>query len=321
MTVSPWYRWEDMPPPYTVMTRWQWAGRIFVGIRSKHPKSGREIFTDARTSERVDLSRQKYDEDGSPYWVDLVPELWQPLKPELWRAPLPAPVVLSTAGILATEQQSFNAAEAAREMEADRHHANSVSRETPDDAKRWWRDISNIKYEPAGDVTLKMVEGRVMRALAFCGAGRGLTLTSVTACQVLAAAVEAHDKAVSDSVEAIVNRLQPLPADHSDFETAMGWFVALNPPELWHKRRMAWALSKMQRVLLLRSFDVPLSYEAIGRECGWKGHQRATQVYAEAVDKCWRAANGMQVHKHLMVSDQIAALRERNRAAKRGTPA
>ena len=318
MTDAPWYRYSDLPPPYTVMTRWQMAGRIFVGIR-KRGERGKDLFCDAVTGQVVS--------------IEGYPELWQPLKPEAWSAPLPAPVVASSAGIMTTERMKFGAVEAAssaelaREMERDRAHANS-SRKTdgfhgkPEQPEaRWWRDISNIKYEPKGEVSQRMAEARVMRALAWCGAGKPMTVGGSPMTSLVREIGEEAARALAEIEQItppdVAPRFRPLPLDHKDFDVAMGWFVALNPPELWNSRRLPWGLSRLQRVILWRSLATPLSFAEIAHECRWMDYQRAQQAYADGIDKVWRAANGKRVHKQLKVRDQIAALRERNRASKR----
>ena len=64
----------------------------------------------------------------------------------------------------------------------------------------------------------------------------------------------------------------PTPRDLSDYLTAMRWFVALNPPEMWHRRREPLELNQSQRLLV------------------------------------WRAANGVGVHTHVKNCDQVAAM-------------
>lgn len=302
---APWYRWADMPPPFTVQTRWQWAGRIFVGIRGFNKKTGLEMLAEVLDDGRRRIVTGRGD---TP-----LPHLWQPLHPHLWRAPLPDPVVLSTDGIMATTIQRFSAVDAASGIDRG-----MVSHETH---KPSWHDHLKVRYEPKGSVTLAMAEARTMRAMACCGAGRGWQPRQTLTSDVLAVSANLMQLATAEiesgDVDAIPARFQPVPADYQDFEIAMGWVAALNPPEFWSKRRRAWSLSKTQRVLLWRSLPAPLSFAAIGDELGWSGHQRAQQVYAEGVEKVWRAANGLRMHKQLEPVDQIAALRERNRASKR----
>jgi hypothetical protein len=189
------------------------------------------------------------------------------------------------------------------------------------DVKPLWHDPDMVRYEPRGQVSMPMAEARAMRALAWCGAGSGWQARAKLTGDVLSVAIDlmklASAEADTSDMDAIATRFYPQRSDRQDFDVAMGWVTALNPPELWHKRRKAWSLSRMQKVLLWRSLPVPLSFEAIGHEFDWKGHQRAQQVYADGIEKIWRAANGMRVHRQLNPVDQIAALRERKRAARR----
>ncbi len=104
------------------------------------------------------------------------PDLWCPLYPELWKAPLPEAVTLMESGRMVSERLRFTAvedaeaADLAREMEADRESARAAG----DTAKgrrvdvQWWRDATEIVYERPPNITLRMVEARLMRAVACC---------------------------------------------------------------------------------------------------------------------------------------------------------
>lgn len=304
-----WYRLADQRPPYRVQVRVAWAARSFIAIRGRHPKTGHDVWAGWSGVQHYQL-----DLPGEP-------ELWQPLHPEKWLLPLPAPVPVSGMRMV-SERLRFGAveeatsADLAAEMERDRQDARRgrlVDDETPVIASQWWRDISQIAYHPAGDVSQRHAEGRVMRALAWAGVGGGLTLASRTVGQVLAGLAEAAAMGADDRDRGV--RFTPLPADHDDFLIAMSWFTALNPPERRTDPR-PWSLTREQRILAMRARSVPLSFGDIGHAFGWKGHQRAQQVYGAALDKVWRAANGRRVFKASSV-DQIAALQERNRAYRR----
>ncbi len=326
---DPWYRVSDMPPPLTVRVRVQWDGRMFVAARGAEPRSGKVVWVEVTRHgmHRVTLPGE--------------PELWQPLYPAKWQGRLPEPVTLATAGRMWSSSMSFQAVEdatseeLARDMERDREMARngtggSTRFHPMEPGVLWWRDITTIKYQQAPDITLKHCEGRVMRALAFAGVqgptwhGKGRVKTLA---ETLAALAKAREMAGSDD-SSPVPRFQQLPADRDDFDVAMSWFTALNPVELRPARAAPDYLTIEQVVMCWRALSIPLSFAEIGvevaklprsdvRDGGWRGHQRAQQVFVAAVEKCWRAANGLRVHKQLKVKDQIADLREGNRAHKR----
>lgn len=343
------YRLSDLRPPLGVLVRVIWDGRPPVEMaRVAHPSTKRECWVYRDRDEGVVYlpldaralveSQRRARDVGEPWagWHTLksdAPEMWAPRDPQRWSLPLPEPVEVdfSAPVRMVAERVKFGAveeaeaADLAREMENERE-ALRAQGERADvsqiHVKQWWRDVSEIKYEPSGEVSLRFCEGRLMRALAWCGAEDGPGKMRVNA-GLLHEIGEAAARALAELEAKGLGDLpppsfKPLPQDRADFEVAMGWFAAINPPELWSRRRKPWSLSREQRVLLYRSRAVPLSYGEIGARLGWRGHQRAQQVFGEAVEGCWRAANGMPVLKTLKVKDQIAALRERNRAHRRG---
>lgn len=291
----------------------QWAARVFQAIRGRDDRTGREMWAgwDGVGAIPIDLGGE--------------PDLWQPLHPEKWMLALPSPVVWAGPGRMVSERTKFQAvedaasADLAAEMERDRADA----RARPSDeasgavvASQWWRDVSQIRYAAFGQITQRHAEGRVMRAVAWAGVGGGLTLASRTTATVMAELADAAALAADDDGRDLIVRFEPLPVDQSDFLVAMAWFTALNPPE---SRRGAsakpWGLSSAQRVLAARARSVPLSFGDIGRFMGWRGHQRAQQVYGETMERIWKIANGAVVRRGRV--DQIEALRERNRAYRR----
>lgn len=298
-----WFRTADMLPPLTVRVRVVWAGRMFTAVRGRH----RNLDAWAE----IDPSNRSV-----PVLLDGVPDLWQPLHPELWKLALPDPVVAAHAGVMFASRTRFQAvddaeaADLAREMEYNRGAIREDVSGPVD--PRWWWVASEIKYEPRGQVSLKMAEGRLMRAVACCGAGQGLTLVRIDVAKVLADLARALEDDEARAQEADLVRFRPMPGDHADFLEAMGWFAALNPPDARSKRWEPWSLSKSQRVLHLRTLPTPLSYAEIGHELGWKGHQRAQTVYRESIDRAWRVANGL-----VKTRDYVAELREINRMKRR----
>lgn len=260
------------------------------------------------------------------------PACWQPIDPATWvwpggKVPKPlAPHQVPRLEGVTTKMQAVSdaeAAEMAREMEADRETARAQG----DGHKRtfevrWWVDSTNIRYEPAGEISPRMAEGRVLRALAWCGAGKGLTVKSTTVGSLLARMAEvasgeaAAAEAERDARLHNLPRFQPLPRDHEDFPVAMNWFGAINPPENWGPRREAWALNRVQRVMLMRTLTIPLSWEDIGAVMHFSG-PRARQLYVRGMEMCHRVANGGAAYPGRKVVDQIAALKQRNREHRR----
>lgn len=264
-----------------------------------------------------------------PIPANAVVTLWQPQYPDKWQAPLPEPIV-GTQRQMWSERMSFGAvedaeaSELAREMERDRQmarDAGSVLDHTQiDDDPRPWRDASWIRYDPPGAITPKMAEARIMRAVALCGHGRGLTITSKTASDVLAklaAKAQGQEYATND----FVAHLQAFPQDHADFDVAMSWFVALAPRPInrIHTVRADWDFNNRQNVLIFRALDVPLSFEQIGNRVEFQMSKQAVQdLYNRTMRVVAKVANGVPV----MLGDgktqaeQLAALRERNAKAK-----
>lgn len=325
---SPWYAIADMPPPYTVQVEIMIRGRHFIGARGRHPK-------------RPDMILWMEWASGKPLFIpdDVVDALndgqgaWRPQKPELWQSPLPEPIRVSQSGIMKTERSRFaaveeaEAADLASEMERDRQQARDGARADGCPARafepQWWRDHSLIRYQPKESLTLRMVEGRLMRAVAcseiqLSRSGKGSRLLQEigeAACRLLA---ESEAKFGPDHIP----RLEPLPADNDDWLTAMSWFVSLYPVE---HRPKDWAhhcpfgmdrLNTAQKILVWRAGTVPWSFAEIGKEFDWKGHQRAKQVFDTAIGDCWRCASGLSARRGLTTGNHIAILQARNRAAK-----
>lgn len=179
---------------------------------------------------------------------------------------------------------------------------------------QWWL-TEPLSYSPMGEVSLREAEGRVARAILTDGIrGRhggpgGLTETS----SALSGLV--HETLLSTDAEGMTERFEPSPRDLSDYVTAFGWFAALNPPELWHRRREPYTLSQAQCVLVWRMITPPLSWRRIGRQTRGN-HETLRRVYGAALAGVHRAANGQPVLQHVRVKDRMAALREANRRAR-----
>lgn len=252
------------------------------------------------------------------------PLCWQPQDPEKWQAPLPEPLSTATDRLWYSKLsfgvvEEAEAAELAQEMERDRNDARRgpVHSAPPREPMQWWRDADKIKYEPRGQISPRMAEGRVMRAVALCGhssgmygQGTGMSLRARSILASMATSASPEDYATSDYVP----RLRALPGDHSDFPIAMSWFTALNTMPLpASDSKAAWVFNREQEALAFRSFNIPLSYAEIGNQWGVSG-ETARQTYISAIDMVHRLANGVVP----VVVDHMAELRKRNAAFKRG---
>jgi hypothetical protein len=89
---------------------------------------------------------------------------------------------------------------------------------------QWWRDHTQIKYDVAPNITLRMVEGRLMRAVACCGAHTSRRFEAVPIWREIgqAAAALLANIENNSSPDLIIPRFQPLPADEDDFCTVYG---------------------------------------------------------------------------------------------------
>lgn len=332
---SPWYKISDMPPPYTVQVEILVCGRHFIGARGQLPKRTNAVAV--VWSEWVRGQPRRVPEDVAEA-LDQQDGLWRPQKPEMWQAPLPAPVALVEPRMWAARSrfaavEEAEAAELAREMERDREMARSGQNDA-DPVRRafeaqWWRDATQIRYETSGETTLRMIEGRLLRALACAGIAikGGLARSSNLVWEIGELAARELAEIEAETPSDRIPRLELLPADRDDWLKVMAWFAALNPPPVCFtacKRLMTrsfavWDdLCPAQKVLLYRAGPVPLSYSEIGHEMKWKGHQRAKQVFDQAIADCWRMSNGMKSRPGLRARDTIAELRARNRAARLG---
>jgi hypothetical protein len=159
-----------------------------------------------------------------------------------------------------------------------------------------------------------MVEGRLMRAVACCGARRaGELRISPLLAEIGEAAARALAEFEATTSPDVIPRFQPLPADETDFLTAMSWFAALYPPEArpprWQKLDGMARFNRPQKVVLWRARNVPPSFDEIGimlfgvdckkgrrEEIDRRVHaagSRARYSWKAALEACWRTANGM----------------------------
>jgi hypothetical protein len=242
------------------------------------------------------------------------PEWWQPVDPAAWAYPLPVALPSPAPRKAKARAKPEDAPEAAY-------------------GRRWWRDEPYlIRYDqPVGDISRTMVEARLMRALAI---GRVYAKTSLRRqiadavpqlampAEPIVAVSRASAEAFADWPQETASSdgavpLEPTPDDIGDWITAMSWFAAINPPELWHSGRKPFTLNREQRVLVWRALDNPLKWRQIAARIGGRHWTRAAQIYNLAIDRCHRVANGKPAFPHRTIRDQLVEIKERNRAFKR----
>jgi hypothetical protein len=160
-----------------------------------------------------------------------------------------------------------------------------------------------------------MAEGRLMRALVVSGAtgieggpraGRESVFKNIAE-----AMAEAEREAKALDSRRAEERFAPGPADLKDWDVAMAWFAALDPPDLRPEWREPWSLTSEQKVLVWRAQR--RSFVAIAGLLGLSHHEPARRLYAGAIERAWRVANGLRDGQR-RPRDAMADLRERNRA-------
>ena len=318
-------------PPMRVRVVVLWNGRIFKASRVHHPRSKKLCWVTLRSS---DFSEMYLPPKGKKpeTWGDN-PEWWQPEKPNEWKAPLPPPLKVngvSAEGVMADIGRG-----------ARRRRQAAILDELRDEIPWWWQidpDAARVVYEPAGLVTRDMAEGRIMRAVSASGAQETAALHrqsfEPTAFHALSDAAQAFLRNETSKREQMqpskwLARLHLDRPDLKDWLTAMSWFAALNPPELRGKcdadgecdeddTTRPWTLNDRQKVLVARARCIggPMSWRSIGE---WMSisHVRCIQLYESAIDRVHRTANGLHITLDEAV-DHMAAVREGNRAFKRG---
>jgi hypothetical protein len=343
MTDDLWYPMGGLPAHGRVLVWLFWAGRVFKAARifdERGKKKGLRplVWATVKDGEPVQyLPPPGQEEEWGPE-----PTAFRPIYKERWDWPLPTPLETAAPQFVAerTRFQLVEEAEAsdlAHEMEADRAHANAVSRHvsrgTPAIEVQWWRDFDGLKYEQAPDISLKNAEWRLMRAIYNCGHDehdeRGAGVMRAVTSALADVMRELAENELHRSPD-IIPRMKPAPRDEDDFLTAMSWFAALYPPEARPDPRFVglWRFSRAQRVLILRALNTPKSFDEIGGELFGKHEKRSKQfetagkraqnLFKEAIEDCWRFANGMPNRKGVAARvDHVARLRETNRRAKR----
>lgn len=372
----PFYLTEKVLPPLRVMVWVFWGGRgPFEASRVEHPRTkaqcwlthddGRPVFLPCKT---------RADRDAAPWvgWHTLEgdqPEAWSPKLPAKWGLALPEPQFIyqppppskarrtnrppieiyretGRGGPsfdntrFATERQSFNAAEAAAEMEADRDRARNGGEAKPAQPRRklWWLDSSQITYSPPGRRTRREVEGRLMRALAsesFGSESDGLGMHRLTPDDMRELAeIEA------DTLPELRARFTSTPDDGRDYLEAIRWFSALSfsygddGADLGRcSGRLKFAplnctnlFQERQRVLIFAARDVALSFGDIGIAMAGKkadgkrekprSRQATRDLYLAALERVWTIANDAADPGVIAQRDALKTLQEGNRAAR-----
>lgn len=322
-----WYHPDDLPTGRLVVRVWWMAHGLPSQFKATRlaTRAGWQWFADLEDglTEIPPRGREK------AYWHTL-PECWQPLELSKWTWPggVPKPLAphqvprLSSTTMLFSALDEATDAEIAAERQSDREAAQARQDDADEIASsRWWRNPFNVKYEDRGSVLPRNCEGRVMRVMAHCGAGNDRRLGQIRSNQALAQVIaDTADSAKADVETSRLARFQPLPRDHQDFDMAMSWVAALNPPELRRRNTKGYSLNRAQEVLLLRALDNPWSFRDIGEWFGFGekvARQQAHRMYRAAVSSCCRVANGHPAYRQLHIADQIRLLQERNREFKR----
>lgn len=332
---SLWYSPADGLPPLNIQVLVQWRGREFEAARVKRPGRAGYAWL-AATSWVQDMNgRWVRRRSPAPVWLpddglpgireDLGsdPDVWRPLKPEAWKLPLPPPVASIAPGRMWSSRTRFAAVEEAeaadlvREMEADRETARAQSELQHESGREtglpWWRDATRVTYARPGAIRVEEAEARVSRAILTDGlrlerAGvQVVRASSALADMVAETASSEHDD------PGHWRNFYALPQDYDDELTAMRWFAAINPPDL-HRggTRPANHYTDAQRLLVWRAQSRSWREIAADLYCS---DTQARRLFGGALFQVWCAANGWPVFRHVTVKDQLAALRERNRAA------
>lgn len=329
---SPWYWVRDMPPPFNVHVRLHIVGRMFIGVRGKD-RQGRVVWAEYRRHELIPLVNLEFDYAH-----------WQPLYPDKWQAQLPEPVTSSETGRMYYERSRYQAVdnatdeELAREMEGNRQLARDVPHSSAsfqtDSGVEWWWNGYNVAYETPPNISLKHCEGRLLRAVAWSGARAAPNMMKMRTAGPALGALAALVGGSAGGADPVA-RFMPMDADHKDFDTAMAWFVALNPVERRPIGVPIGALNEEQKIIALRASAFPMSFAEIGAQFSgmrrtrvgrdgaravarkdWRTRtaldgETIRKKYLQAIDTCCLYANGTELQMQL--ERQLEQLRERNR--------
>lgn len=297
------------------------AGHDLQGYRRRHKKpkpvvSRQYILPNGEAVVREDwetMSYVTYNEDGHtedlPKW--LWPAIFRPVDPARYPDKLPDAIVRRT-------PKGFEPAQA--------------SPPAPPLPKM---DLTIRVYSPSGNIERGEVEIRAIRALRTARLMPWVIQAKLqTGLGFLADWAKSGEETIA--INDPTPKWEPTGADIDDAQVVMGWFVQLNPPEMWPSTLEAAALARLdptgrnaiektmwtrarkpdamnsyQEILAWRALDPPMSWAEIARTAGMGDRYAARRHYDEALEKLWRAANGLPVFSG--TTDQMQALRERNR--------
>lgn len=286
-TSDTWYPVTDQHPPTGIIVHVAWDARKFHALRAV--EKGRVYWKTLHRGEYV-----RWPTPADKNRLSPEPQSWQPLFPERWLGTLPEPHPPLYPVLQSPMLEPVCA----------------------DPSGQWWLDRERVTYSEAGDISRTEAEGRVMRMIAGMRVGREtIGVPTRTAGEVIADFGAAAIYTEADPTSDYQVKLQMDARDHQDATLAGVWFAALNPPEMRPRSAAPWTFSRLQRVLIRRSWIPPDSFALIGREMGIS-RQRAKQLYAEAIDAVHRVANGGPAFLHVTGKDHLAELQERNRAAR-----
>jgi hypothetical protein len=340
------YKLDGITLPLRYPVRVLWGGRgPFEAARVTHPQTGAASWVTyekvGKTTYAVFLPCTKKPRDPKQPWKAWrtlkgnAPEFWAPVDPDnfkLFKLPPVALTIPEDEGPrLWHEKASFDAANAAAEMEADRDQArNDKKRRRGQKRKLWWLDASYIQYSPAGKIRVEEAEGRIMRALAQdhledCIEGLGIDRRQeAKTLEELSAMAEMEAK-YPDGTRI---QFQALQQDRNDYELAMTWFAALGSRHLAvgiasasNGLRAGKGYTTAQRVLFFASRDTGMSFAAIANalrltERRKISSERVRQIYRASVDGIWIIANEFQDVGRAKRAQALERLKEGNRRAR-----
>lgn len=304
-----WYRISDLARVNTP-ARFLLHGGECTGIMLVDQKSRERSWRVRRDSGALDVL---------PY----EPIAWRPVPGQPWPDALPEPLSVAAVGrfvdirprkLAAMQRQAEQSAAVMAELEREHGPLYPVLPGASDD--QWWLDPEGLTYSAAGEISLLEAEARVSRAILTDGIRNFDTKRGFEA----STGDSALGSFIADSISAdgleLIKHFKPTRRDISDYPVAFGWFTAIAPIELrpqWAK--VGW-FSGAQKVLVWRALVPQKSWRQIAQRAG--GSQEGwRKAWGGALECVRRVANGNQPLLHVKVSDQLAALRERNMAWKR----
>jgi len=328
ITETRWYDPADTMPPdgVAIIVWWVTSRPPFEAARVPHPRSRRLTWLTHDHGRPVFLPVYDLPSDPRRPWAGWHtlpgehPAYWRPKDERAWRLALPPPARIDDGttreGRMWSSTQEFRAvddaeaAHLAREMEDDREHARrnpgaATDAQAGPVERQWWRDPSAVAYAPAGAVTRRDAEGRVMRALLAETAIRVERPGCATFAGILARLSATLPLAPGElaAMDLPPDRVVPTGRDHDDLLMALGWLASVHEP----------AMERPRRAIRLRALDPPLGWREIGRRLGCS-HEAARTAYATGIDAVWSAANLWPTSGTRVAAARLNAVRAANSA-------